>query len=412
MRKFTIVRARQPFPQEVSKSLFLLGPVPKTAKTKHLSWKPRVYRILERLGFDGVIYEPEQEIAPDQGEVGYDEAEQIDWEVSGMRRSDVIIGWIARQFPELPAMTSNIELGEFFRSGKLFLGYPPGTPRIDYINYRATDWLKKNYGWSVPIYHDLEELLQAAVLRLGAGAKRVEAETAVPLDIWQDKTFQNWYGAMKLAGHKLLDLTVEYSYFGRQEIPTLKHRLWAIRPSIQVAGEKRRKNNEVVIGRSPSVAVLMFLPHGKDILNWEVVLVKEFRQSALNHKGFVYELPSGAVELLDGRYDERASLQSAWREVFEETGLTLDASRLHRYDIRQSMATMLAHEIELYTYCLEGDELGSLLSGEPTVGQVVNNKEKTYPFTMTVKELLDPVAIPLDWVNTGMIMNVMTRLAN
>ncbi len=402
-----IIRGQEPFPTTVKKSIFLLGPIPRTEATKPKSWKPMAYRILELLGFDGVVYDPEHLDTPEQRptDVDYDNSPQINWEVEAMGRADIIVAWIPREFPDMPALTSNIEMGEWFKSGKLILGYPEDTPRMDYIIKRATAWLQAAYQWKVPICDSLWKTLELAVSQIGAGALRHDAETTVPLNIWCDKTFQQWYCSLEMGKHQLESLKVEYVYYRRyNKAGRPQSKVWAIRPRVRIADEDRCKDNEVVIGRPATTAVLMYRRSDYGVKDYKVVLVKEYRPAVMNHRGLVYELPGGAIEPLEGPFDERTILLSAMKEVEEETGLTLDASRLREFSVRQTMATLVACESHLYTYELDEAEFEFLVKKEQD--QPVNvgdNEESTTVIVERIGELFG-FSWPIDWVNMGMIM--------
>ncbi|MFA6526551.1 MAG: nucleoside 2-deoxyribosyltransferase domain-containing protein [Candidatus Buchananbacteria bacterium] len=409
--KFTLVRAQQPFPRETRKSIFLLGPIPRLEETMEYSWKMQAYRLLEELGFDGIVYDPEHEVAYNRDDFEYVRAPQINWEVEAMNRADIIIAWVPRQFPSMPALTSNIEMGEFFKTGKLLIGYPEDAQRMEYIKFRSTEWLEAAYKWQITIYHDLRRILQAAIDRIGAGALRRDGETAVPLDIWQDKTFQAWYGGLRIAGHTLEDFKVEYVYYRRhKENGSPQSKVWVVRPKVWIAGENRYKDNELVIGRPATVSVLMYYPKGVSMLDWQVVLVKEYRSAVMNHLGMVYELPGGSIEPLDGVHDERVILFSAMREVEEETGITLDASRLRQMDVRQTMATMVACENHLFIYRLDENEFRDLKAkqAENDPQQIEDNAENTSVEIYSIEELMFiEGAVPIDWVNMGMIAKLL-----
>lgn len=402
-----IVRGQEAFPDNVTKSIFLLGPIPRTEDTMFLTWKFEAHQLLEELGYDGVVFDPEHENVLDGSRVNYNKRPQIDWEVEAMRRADVIVAWIPRQFPSMPAMTSNIEMGEFFKSGKMILGYPKDTRRMEYIDYRATEWLKKIYKWQVPVYNDLKQTLSVTIDWIGEGALRSGTETKIPLSVWQDTTFQQWYSQLKSAGHALEDFNVEYVFCRQQKKNGQpKIRLWAMRPKVRIVREARFKDNEVVICRPAVVSVLMYHKSGHDVKDWDIVLVKEYRPAVMNYKGLVYELPGGSIEPLEGPFTEPVILNSARTEVFEEVGLDIDPIRLCELDVRQSMATMVACEHHLYTYELnlgEFRELANTISNDGI--PIEDNDEHTMPVVTKIGEVMATHSqLPVDWVNMGMIM--------
>lgn len=416
---FTIIHGQQPFPQEVTKSIFLLGPIPRTPITKYLSWKPEAYEILAELGFDGVVYDPEHPEMPvvttASSNKEYERAPQVNWEVKAFNRADVVVAWIPRQFPEMLALSSNIEMGELFKSGKMLLGHPKGAPRMEYITHRTTKWLDDYYKWELKVHDTLHSLLSAAVARIGAGAKRIGGDVTVPLDIWRDKTFQQWRFDLALGRHELEGLTVEWVFNRRQHRDGRpKQRVWAIRPSVIISGENRRKDNEVAIGRPATVSVLMYYPDdNKSVLDWKIVLINEFRSAVMNHKGRVFELPGGSIESLVLPFDVKTIMTSAITEVMEEVGIPLDASRLLNAGVRQSMATLVACENHLYTYLLNSAEFEAIavaMNKKEVYSNVGDNDEYTVPMFVRIGDLFSLNSLPIDWVNRGMIMGFVAEV--
>lgn len=71
-----------------NKSIFLAGPTPREVETP--SWRDDACRILEEIGFDGIVYEPEysNKIAKES----YDD--QAMWEREALTAASLIIFWI------------------------------------------------------------------------------------------------------------------------------------------------------------------------------------------------------------------------------------------------------------------------------------------------------------------------------
>lgn len=410
---FKIVRALEDFPREVTKSIFLLGPIPRRPDIKQLSWKAEAYQKLEEFGYDGIVFDPEHIELPDRSSLDYDGAKQIDWEIDALNRADVIVAWIPRQLPDMPALTSNIEMGEWFKTGKMILGYPDDAERMRYIDYRCGRWLDKAYKWQVPICHDLRQTLYAAIDYLGDGALRRDGEAAVPLNIWQDKTFSDWYIAQtKICQNVLENLHVEYVYFRRYESCSRpQSKIWCVRPKIRITKENRFKDNELVIGRPNMSSVLMYYDYSvggvpADPMYWEIVLIKEYRAAVMNIHGLVLELPGGSIEPLKGPHYLDIRIASAIREVEEEVGITLDPSRLEDVADRQTMATLTACTNDLFTYRLNYREHADLTNKrlKRRMDQAEDNAENTGFEFHTVRDLLSKHS-SIDWVNMGMIMS-------
>lgn len=136
------------------KSIFLAGPTPRGKET--LSWRKEACEILEREGFDGVVYVPEYSSwKPKESYV-----DQAMWERMALIEATVIVFWIPRQLPNMPAFTTNVEFGYWLHSGKVIYGRPDNAEKIKYL-----DWLYElDYG--IKPLNNLEELLIGAVSKL------------------------------------------------------------------------------------------------------------------------------------------------------------------------------------------------------------------------------------------------------
>lgn len=121
-----VSRPSQPIPRSWSHSIFLAGPTPRNPSVA--SWRPEAIEILERLGYDGVVFVPESE-----GGVQPSYDDQVEWERKMLDSADVIAFWIPREMGTMPGLTTNVEFGLYIRSGKVVLGAPPGALSITYL---------------------------------------------------------------------------------------------------------------------------------------------------------------------------------------------------------------------------------------------------------------------------------------
>jgi len=138
--------------QELPKVIFLAGPTPRSQDVP--SWRPRALAILNQHRFAGTVLVPEQ---PDwASHDNYDG--QIEWEWAGLDRASAIVFWVPRDLVDMPAFTTNVEFGLSVASGKAILGFPAGSPKTKYL-----EALARRY--NTPVFHDLEELLMAAMKR-------------------------------------------------------------------------------------------------------------------------------------------------------------------------------------------------------------------------------------------------------
>ena len=67
---------------------------------------------------------------------------------------------------------TNIEFGLHCRSGKVLLGYPPAAPKMRYLQILAG-------ACNIPVFHDLSDLLRAAVARVD-DVRRTDLQERLP----------------------------------------------------------------------------------------------------------------------------------------------------------------------------------------------------------------------------------------
>lgn len=117
---------------ENRKSIFLAGPTPRDKNI--ISWRNDATSKLESLGFDGVVYVPEYEGL----QAKEDYTDQAMWERKALFEATVIMFWIPRELPNMPAFTTNVEFGYWLHTGKVIYGRPDNASKIKYL-----DWLYK-----------------------------------------------------------------------------------------------------------------------------------------------------------------------------------------------------------------------------------------------------------------------------
>ncbi|MFA6588606.1 MAG: nucleoside 2-deoxyribosyltransferase domain-containing protein [Patescibacteria group bacterium] len=182
------------YPATCQKSVFLAGPTARQGETP--SWRPAAVEALRNLGYDGQIFIPEPR--PGQSWPTYDQHDAVvDWEVNGLNRADCIFFWVPRDEKVLPGFTTNIEFGDFFKSGRVVLGAPETAVRMHYMKYRG---LKES---GIIMQSSLINTAEQAIRLIGVGALREGTEVLVPANIWMNKTFQYWYEEVRPVGYKL-----------------------------------------------------------------------------------------------------------------------------------------------------------------------------------------------------------------
>lgn len=382
-----VVYVGQEFPAHITKSIMLVGPTPREARVP--SWRPEALRILEKLGYDGIVFVPEGE----HNTWVNDYEVQVETEERMLHTADCIVCWVPRELVSMPAFTTNDEYGTWKYSGKVVFGAPEGAAKIRYQQYYANKL-------SIPSHTTLEATLASALERLGVGALREGGERQVPLYIWQTPSFQQWYKNLRQAGNRLDGARVEWTFrVGPKKSFVF---FWALHVDIYIASENRHKTNEVVIAR-PDIATVVAYRRGKTILDADVVLIKEFRSPVSNNQGFVYEVPGGSSFKPGGN-----PRQLAADECSEETGLVIAAERMRQHASRQLVATLSAHHAHLFSVELTEQEVTELRSAAGVAHGVEGDTERTYVEVKKLGEIMRPES-GVDWSMLGMILSVVSQ---
>src|SRR5262249_52984178 len=82
-----VIYAQEPFPEEITCTVFLLGPTPRKGHGGTDSWRTEALHLLEKLHFTGEVFVPE----PRDGRWADDYTDQVAWEEQAMHRSDRIL---------------------------------------------------------------------------------------------------------------------------------------------------------------------------------------------------------------------------------------------------------------------------------------------------------------------------------
>lgn len=254
----------------------------------------------------------------------------------------------------------------------------------------------------VPILWTLENTIDKALELLENGALRTGGEREIPFFLWKTHTLQSWYRSQKILGNRLDGAKLEWFFkVGKNNDKVFS---WVIHPNIYIASEKRNKTNEVVLSRYDISTVILY-KRQPNILDSEIVLVKEFRSPVRNSDGFVWELSGGSS------HDITDALQVAVEEVREEVGLNIDRDRLKYVSSRQLAATLSAHVSHLYCVELMDEELIWLKSqkGIPRGADYPDNPtgERAYTELVTLREIMYNNLV--DWANVGMIRSVLSQ---
>lgn|GEM_PF-123172 len=119
-------------------TIFLAGPTYRSepGKINPKSWRHDIIDILIRLDYDGNVCLGEWR--DDKEPENWTLSRQIDWEQECLSKATIILFWIPRNMQTLPALTTNIEFGEWMKSGKVVAGAPPSAYKIEYIKEKCS----------------------------------------------------------------------------------------------------------------------------------------------------------------------------------------------------------------------------------------------------------------------------------
>lgn len=132
-------------------SIFLAGPTPRQYSGVR-SWRPRAVKILEQLGFEGIVYIPENRNIRSK----INHKLQPKWEHEMLYKSSCVLFWVPRDLKKLPGLTTNVEYGLFATSGKAVLGAPKRAQKMSYFRFMAEEF-------SIPQHSNLKDTIMNAV---------------------------------------------------------------------------------------------------------------------------------------------------------------------------------------------------------------------------------------------------------
>jgi len=379
-----IITTKDKIPESWSKSIFLAGPSSRDSIEDITDWRKETCNILNRKGYDGVVFIPE----PFKG----DYKDQIEWEQTCLNMADCILFWVPRN-EKLPGFTTNVEFGEWMKSGKVILGYPKDAYKMRYLDYKA-----KKY--KVPIENTLEETINSVLNYIGDGSYRKDGERFIPIQVWKSNQFKSWYSDLKAGGNRLESAYLEWVFkVGKNKELLLSYILHA---DIYITKEKRQKTNEFVFSRTNISSLVAYKP-SYDIFSTEILLIKEFRTTVSNKEGYVYEIPGGSSK------DSTESMSEVIvHELEEETGLKINKNRLEKLESRQLVATLSSHKSFLYKVELTDKEINEM-KNDKNIHGVEEDTERTYVEVKTLKEILSDNLV--DWSNLGMIFQALSTQA-
>ncbi|OGL63339.1 hypothetical protein A2839_04820 [Candidatus Uhrbacteria bacterium RIFCSPHIGHO2_01_FULL_47_10] len=138
----------------------------------------------------------------------------------------------------------------------------------------------------------------------------------------------------------------------------------------------------------------------ENILDTEIVIVREFRSTASLGDCFIREVPGGS----SWKPSEDPFTTGA-HELSEETGFSVAPSRLKYLGARQVAGTFSTHCAHVLMCEFDAEEISLMRKQEGVAHGVETDSERTYVEIYTVRELLEKQLT--DWANLGMILTAL-----
>ena len=394
----TVVYALDPLPENIVQSIFCAGPTSRT--TGGPSWRKEALQILEDAGYDGVVFVPEA-----RAENPWDEKNwtpQVEWERLCLDIADQIVFWVPSNMETLPALTTRCELGRYVPHDKLVFGAPTEAVHVKYLQKMVKDELGglRNYSLEGTLYEALDNLNFMRAKIPDRATTRSGGRRYVPLHIWTTPMFQSWIKAHEAVGTRLDEAKLLWVFRAPKAGNVFSYVLWV---KVWIESEQRHKSNEWVMARTDISAVVLHGPvSSTDIMDTEIVLVREFRSPARNSQCMIWECAGGSSFKPD-----QNPQQVAADEVHEETGIVLTPDRLRFIGARQVAGTLSSHQAHGYAAELTDQEMATAkqVAQKRTVFGNEEDSERTYLEVVTLGGLLSQDCA--DWTNVGMIVQAL-----
>jgi hypothetical protein len=377
-------------PDSYDASIFLSGPTPRRAGVP--SWRSEAIAELRRQWRRGrlVVFVPE----PRRGEPWPSYAINRSWQLFWGDRADAVLVWISRG-PGMPGHTTNDEFGRWKDSGRVVLGTPPGAEHVRYQRDYAAEA-------GIPLAGDLAATVTLALDRIGGGAHRHGGQRHVPLLVWHTSSFQNWLIAQERAGNELRAGRLEWTFRVGPRRDTVF--FWVFHAVVWIGAEGREKTNEVVFSR-PDITAIVAFHRAVELVDTEVVIVREFRSPAATVDGFVRELPGGSAFSPSSSVEHVvAEFEQVVAEFTEETGIEIAPERVRAHQSRQAAATLSSHRNHVFTLELTREEMDRARADVGTHG-VLADTERTYVEVYRYGDLLRSTLV--DWATLGAVTSAL-----
>ena len=119
-------------------SIFLAGPTIRSYQRDYPSWRTDAINYFKQIkDIDLTIIVPQwrNKVKPQN----WTYLKQIKWETKNLNNCKLIMFWIPRQKQRLIGLTTNVQFGQWYKSGKIVVGSPIDSYKNDYLKVKAND---------------------------------------------------------------------------------------------------------------------------------------------------------------------------------------------------------------------------------------------------------------------------------
>lgn len=352
----TVRRPGDPFPEVVTRSIFLSGPAAKPGRPDR---RQQVIRYLDSIGWTGDVFDP---IILGHTKATIPDA-VFEWQRQARKISDIVLIDLEGEGGVSSAGTR--EEAERHTPLAKAVTAISAAQQTDPLVLRM---LERN----TPVVIGLRPAVDEAVRLIGPAVERRDGERFVPIQIYRTPQFKNWLDGHKANGSYLLDADVLWVHRFTPD----KLFGFAIHFAIKNHIDGEIKDIEFVVFRPDMSHVVPIFPNVHDPEDPWIISVTEFRSANTARLGAV-EPPGGSPKL----GSSLTNLEVGREELGQETGIWLDPSRFFNIGSYQAASTITAHRVHVHGVILQPSEFRRALK-EANV--VMGEREETERVTRLI----------------------------
>lgn len=317
--------------------------------------------------------------------------------------SDLMVFWIPEDSTGTAFVETMIELGEWYRSGKVLFGCPEQATHLEELRQLVDSRIDTR------TFSTLEDTLRNALHRLGDGAPRSGGDRDVSLDLWRVPHFQKWRGDRPLDSLRVLSM--------RRVNPDRDYPYSCLLRAVRkdIGPDWVQRNHEFLC--VPDMVHAIAVHHREPVEESTVLLVRSHESSARTTDGRLRT----SLAMRRGISPEGERASAVW-DLRNRAGILVDETRLHQAGSRQTDGVLTTAHGHLFIYELNDADLQKIrhrieerrqLQGEAPLfaheepDSAIDCEESAdefYPVELhRYGDLLAPTQDIVDWATLGMI---------